>query len=177
MNSNIPQQIYSEEEKARRKRRIFLFILGGFILVCPGLLLASADILFVPKSQLASTYGIMDKEKSALVISNRTDEFYILDVTVAGAQEQKFAELIPQGGVRTFEISPGAYNLSVHYSDRSSLDNLAFMTWYVSALKKADFEVKAGRAARFTLKGGDAMGIMYDPPDLEDDTRETGSDK
>lgn len=161
----------TEDKKSILKRRkILLITLGAIMLICASIILAG--MLIVPENQQAATYGVTDKEKAALVIENRSSDFYILDLKVSGAHEQEFDVLITNGQQRTFEIPPGAYSLSVHYADRPSLDDLPFMTWYVSALKKAEFEVRAGRAARFRLEGGHTSGMMYDPPDLVDVTTE-----
>jgi hypothetical protein len=157
-----------------KSRKTALFVLAAVVLVCVSSLVFNA--IYVPTVQRAATYGVMDKNKSALVICNNTSEFYILYVDVKGETTQKFTGVISKGDTKTYDIPPGAYNLTVHYSDRTSFSNMGFMEWYVDGNKLADFSVKKGRAAIFSLNGGDVQGMFYDPPTLEDNSNEIISD-
>jgi hypothetical protein len=56
-----------------RLKKTALIILAVVVALC--IIFAAVGMLVVPKSQRASTYGISDKEKSALVIQNKTSEF------------------------------------------------------------------------------------------------------
>jgi hypothetical protein len=157
-----------------KSRKTGLIILAAVIVFCVSFLVIGA--LYVPPAQRATTYGVTDKDKSALVVHNNTSEFYVLYVDVKGEITQKFAGLIARGEYKAYILPPGAYSLTVHYSDRSSLANLGFMEWYVDGVKLADFTVKKGRAVVFSLKGGDVKGMSYDPPTLEDNSREVNTD-
>ena len=140
---------------------IFGTLVGAAILFV--VLIPLIRSLIPNKEYRASTYGITDKEKSALVIQN-TSYFNILDVIITGDATTQWNELVTAQKVYT--ISPGKYTVSIHYSDHTSLDNLGFMEWYVSSIASSDFEVAKGRAVVFILEGGHSSGMMYDPPDL-----------
>lgn len=114
----------------------------------------------------ASNYGVTEPGKSALVIKNKTTDFYILDVSITGDTNQEWHQLVSKDAQRVFAIDPGKYTISVHYSDKPDLSDLDFITWYVSSYKYVDLEIKKGRSAVFVLQGGDTMGMMYEPPDL-----------
>jgi hypothetical protein len=159
-----------------RSRKTGLIILALIVLVCAAFLVIG--VLVVPKSQRASTYGVTEKEKSALVVYNKTAEFYILSVDVTGEITHKFTGVVAQGQYKAYVLPPGAYSLTVRYSDRTTFTDPGFIEWYVDGVKLADFTVKKGRAAIFALQGGDVQGMFYDPPDLEDNSREinTGQD-
>jgi hypothetical protein len=112
----------------------------------------------------ASSFGVTEKGKSALVIQNKSD-FFILDVTIQkqNEKEQKWEELISKGGQKVFTIEPGSYDLYVHYSDHAYIPNMGF---YVSNTESATFSVGKGSAAKFVLEGGMALGAVYRPPNL-----------
>ena len=141
-----------------------IIVAGAAVLLCVVCLLITS--ISTHLSSRASNYGIDEPGKSALVIQNETSAFYILDVSITGQASQEWHQLIGKGAERAFAIEPGTYSVSIHYSDRTDLSNLSFMTWYVSAYKKAEFTIKKGYAAVFVLQGGRSTGIMYDPPDL-----------
>jgi hypothetical protein len=151
-----------------KSRKTLFIILGGFVLVC--IVPVLIGVLYIPPVQRAATYGVTDKNKSALVIHNSTGEFYILSVDVKGGTADKFTDLIYNGEFKSYTLAPGAYSLTVRYSDHSSLSNLGFMEQYVDGVKLADFSVKKGRAAIFSLRGGDVRGVFYDPPVLENNS-------
>jgi hypothetical protein len=121
--------------------------------------------LIPKKESLASTYGITDKEKSALVINNNSS-FFILGVEITGSAETWWNDLISYSSQKVYPISPGSYTVSIHYSDHTSLDDLSFMEWYVSSYVSDDFEVVKGRAVIYLLEGGSSSGMTYTPPDL-----------
>jgi heme/copper-type cytochrome/quinol oxidase subunit 2 len=147
-----------------RSNKTCLWIAAGLILLCAIIFLLS--MVIVPRSAKASTYGITDKDQAALVIYNRTADFYVLDISLQDGTGKKLTNLIHRGDFGVFEIPPGEYSVIVHYSDEANLDNLSYMEWYVSSVIKKEIEVKAGRAVRFTLTGGDVSGMFYEPPEL-----------
>lgn len=152
-----------------RSRKTVLIILAVVISLCIIILVIGAFI--VPDYQLASTYGIADKERSALVIFNKTSEFFILSIEVKGEIFKKSFEAISPGKFKTYILLPGEYSLIIHYSDLTSFSKAESVLWYVDGVKLADFKVKKGRAAIYMLKGGDVKGMTYDPPTLEDKSR------
>jgi hypothetical protein len=158
-----------------KSRKTAFIILAAVVLVCVTSLVIGA--LYVPPVQRAATYGVADKNKSALVIRNNTNKFYILSVDVKGETIQKFTGVIARGDTKAYDLSPGAYNLTIHYSDRTSFSNTGFMEWYVDGVTLADFTVKKGLAAIFSLIGGDIQGMFYEPPALEDNSHEINSDQ
>ena len=142
----------------------WIIVAGAAVVLCVACFLITALPPYL--SYRASNFGVTEKGKSALVIQNKTSAFYILDVSITGDASQEWKQLIGKGAQKVFTLDPGAYTLSIHYSDKADLSDLGFLTWYVSAHKSAEFEVKKGRAMVFVLEGGDTMGMMYDPPDL-----------
>ena len=142
----------------------WIIVAGAAVLLCVACLLIS--YLGPGLSSRASNFGVTEKGKSALVIRNKSSAFYILDVAIEGDASQKWDHLIGKGSERVYSIDPGAYTVRIHYSDKTDLSNLGFMTWYVSAYKNAEFEVTKGRTVVYKLEGGSTMGMMYDPPDL-----------
>jgi hypothetical protein len=157
-----------------RSNKILFIILGAVVLACLAMFLA--DALIVPQAQRAATYGILDKNQSALVIHNDTAEFYILSVNVKGDQTSKFTGVIKEGDNSVNAIPPGDYNLVVHYSDRYDFSNSSYIEWYVDGVKMMDFSVKKGRAAIFSLNGGDVKGLLYEPPDLDNNSGKINAD-
>lgn len=141
-----------------------IIVAGVAVLICVACFLITSLPPYL--AGRASNYGVTEPGKSALVIKNKTTDFYILDVSISGDGNLEWHQLVSKGAQRVFAIDPGKYTVSVHYSDKPDLSNLSFMTWYVSANKQAEFEVKKGRSVVFVLQGGDTMGMMYDPPDL-----------
>jgi len=158
-----------------KSRKTVLIILAAVVLICAAFLVF--DALYIPSVQRAAAYGVTDKTKSALVIHNNTSEFYILYVDVKGALNHKFTGVIAAGDYKTYTLPPGDYSMTVHYSDRTNFSNMGLMERYVDGVKLADFTVKKGRAAIYSLKGGDVQGMFYDPPDLEDNSRELNPDQ
>ncbi|MDP2965227.1 MAG: hypothetical protein Q8N39_04205 [Pelolinea sp.] len=160
-----------------KSRKTALIILAAVILACVAFLVIGA--LYVPPAQRAVTYGVTDKDKSALVIHNNTSEFYILSVDVEGEITQKFTGVILQGDYKAYVLPPGDYSLTVHYSDRTSFTNKGFgsIEWYVDGVKLTEFTIRKGRAAIFSLRGGDVRSMTYDPPTLEDNSREVNPDQ
>jgi len=153
--------------------RTALIILAIVVLLCVVIMVIGA--LYVPPHQRAASYGVADKAKSALVVHNDTSDFYILAVEVDGKITHKFTGVIMKGDYKAYVLPPGAYKLIVHYSDRTSFSNMGYMEWYVDSSALSEFTVKKGRAAIFSLKGGDVSGMFYDPPALEDNSREIKS--
>jgi hypothetical protein len=151
-----------------KSRKTLAIILGAVILICLVSLLIGA--LYVPPAQRAATYGVTEKDKSVLVIHNDTAEFYVLSVDLKGALTEKFFGPINQGDTKAYAIPPGAYSLTIHYSDHSSFSNMGFLEQYVDGVKQANFSVKKGRATIFSLRGGDVRGLFYDPPVLENNS-------
>ena len=158
-----------------KSRKTLFIILAVVVLACTASLVIGA--LYIPPVQQAASYGVTDKTKSVLVIHNNTSEFYILSVDVKGEITHKFTGLISKGDTKAYILPPGVYSLTVHYSDRTNFSNMGFMEWYVDGVKLADFKVKKGRAAIFSLYGGDVQGMFYDPPELEDNSRELNSEQ
>lgn len=158
-----------------RSRKIVLIILAVVISLC--IIILAVGALVVPESQRASTYGIVDKERSALVIYNKTSEFFILSIDVKSGTTEKFTGTISPGEFKTYPLLPGAYSLIIHYSDRANFSTTSYIKWYVDGVALSDFEVKKGRAAIFALRGGDMKGMFYDPPKLEDNSREIDLDQ
>jgi hypothetical protein len=142
------------------------FILVAFLIIA-GLILLFPFInqLIITKNDLAYTYGITNEEKSALVIENDSI-FYIIDVKLTGDYEKTWKNLIEKEGKKVFEINPGDYSLSIHYSDHKSLDDLYHLEWYISSRETSGFSVSKGRAVVYSLKGGKVFGFTYTPPSL-----------
>lgn len=112
----------------------------------------------------ASTYGIEGKGKSALVVQNNTREFYILDLKLDG--EIISTEVVDEGGQVVVEIPSGKHELVIHYSDYRDLSTVPSFTFYVSSVLTENFSVASGRAAVYSIDGGDVSGMFYDPPEL-----------
>jgi hypothetical protein len=153
-----------------KSRKIVFIILAFIVSLC--IIISIVGAFIVPKSQRASTFGVTDKEKSALVVYNKTSEFYILAVEVKGEITHKFTNAIWPGDYKAFVLPPGDYKVTINYSDRTSFSPTSYIEWYVDGDKLADFTVKKGRAVIYALKGGDVKGMFYDPPTLEDNSRE-----
>ena len=158
-----------------RSRKTALIILAVVVALCIIFLVIGA--LAVPKSQRASTYGVTDKESSALVVYNKTSEFFILSMDLKGETTEKFTGTISPGEFKAYPLSPGTYDLIIHYSDRTNFSSTSYIEWYVDGVALADFEVKKGRAVIYALKGGDVKGMFYDPPKLEDNTGKINPDQ
>ena len=142
-----------------------ILIIGGILLAAIVACLVFSYLTY-DVGRRASRYGITDKEKSALVVENNTNEFYILGVSISGDESQEWVTLIEMGQQQVFSINPGSYKLNIRYSDYADQENLGFLTWYVDASKTIDFGIRKGLAAIFSLQGGDVSGMMYNPPDL-----------
>ena len=158
-----------------RSRKTVFIILAIVVFICVAFLVIGA--LIVPKSQRASTYGIADKESSALVIYNKTSEFYILSIDVNGKTSEKIPGLIRPGNLKFTPCFLAIYKVFIHYSDRAKFSDSAYIEWYVDGLSQADFSIKKGRAVIFALMGGDVRGLFYDPPELENNTGEINPDQ
>ncbi len=143
--------------------KVILIVLGALVIACLVFTLISS--LIVPKQYRASTYGIIDKSTSVLVLEDHS-VFYILDVTMDGGTKKIWNEIATFEGHKIITLSPGTHAVSVHYSDHSDLSDLGFMEWYVSSILSKEFTVEKGRAVILSLEGGSSSGMMYDSPDL-----------
>ena len=165
------------------RNRILLVVAGVLVVGCIGL--AAWAIL---RDSSAAAYGMTDRTRAALVVQNKSNAFYILGVSITGADGQsvglvedasragyvfpilpgeRIDEFNYEGGERgVFVIEPGDYTLEVEYSDHASLAEISEAVLYVHKWVQAEFSAAAGRAVVFTLAGGSQIGGMYEPPEL-----------
>jgi hypothetical protein len=147
-----------------RSCKFVLIGLGVLVVLC--LLVALFSSLIVKKEYRSSTYGVGDRNLSALVVQNNS-VLFILDVQLTGDADKTWDSLIRPASQKSFSISPGDYTVSIHYSDHEGLSSVGSLDWYVSSYESAKFSVAKGRAVIFSLEGGHTGGIMYTPPDLD----------
>ena len=122
--------------------------------------------LFGDSAHRAETYGITDKDKAALVIQNNTSHFFVLDLKLDGELISDKV-IMAKGTQGVVAIPGGQHELVIHYSDRINLSNIPSFEFYVSSILKENFYVAVGRAAVYSLEGGDAQGMFFTPPKLQ----------
>jgi hypothetical protein len=149
----------------KASRRSMAMLLVALVVLVPALLL----LLWLADahSHRASTYGIVDPNRAALRIENRTSDFAISRVTIARADTQivdqdLHQEILMDAG-NVLDLEPGDYVLDVYWVESGQVE-----AYQKKGESHASFSVSPGQAVVLRLKGGRAPGegLFWMPPEL-----------